>query len=130
MTYAMTLDNSWELMTEDEMYDVNGGGSLNISISKEFIVGAAQAIATGGTAAALAYLYPTLTVNIAIWLLVSTSLGPVAMGIMASFAAGAVVALGSYIVGEAAKYLAGKAYDAVFTVASGFFVPNITLKLI
>ena len=24
MTYAMTLDNSWELMTEDEMY----GGSL------------------------------------------------------------------------------------------------------
>jgi len=25
MTYAMTLDNSWELMTEDEMYDVNGG---------------------------------------------------------------------------------------------------------
>jgi len=32
MTYAMTLDNSWELMTEDEMYDVNGGflgGVLN-----------------------------------------------------------------------------------------------------
>ena len=28
MTYAMTLDNSWELMTEDEMYDVNGGGSI------------------------------------------------------------------------------------------------------
>ncbi|MDY0278596.1 MAG: hypothetical protein RBQ97_10995 [Acholeplasma sp.] len=26
MTYAMTLDNAWELMTEDEMYDVNGGG--------------------------------------------------------------------------------------------------------
>lgn len=25
MTYAMTLDNSWELMSEDEMYDVNGG---------------------------------------------------------------------------------------------------------
>ena len=25
MTYAMTLDNSWELMTEEEMYDVNGG---------------------------------------------------------------------------------------------------------
>ena len=25
MTYAMTLDNAWELMTEDEMYDVNGG---------------------------------------------------------------------------------------------------------
>jgi hypothetical protein len=25
MTYAMTLDNSWELMSEEEMYDVNGG---------------------------------------------------------------------------------------------------------
>jgi len=25
MTYAMTLDNSWEIMSEDEMYDVNGG---------------------------------------------------------------------------------------------------------
>ena len=23
----MTLDNSWELMTEDEMYDVNGGSA-------------------------------------------------------------------------------------------------------
>lgn len=28
MTYLMTLDNSWELMTEDELYDVNGGGNL------------------------------------------------------------------------------------------------------
>jgi len=28
MTYAMTLDNSWEIMSEDEMYDVNGGLSL------------------------------------------------------------------------------------------------------
>ena len=26
MTYAMTLDNSWEMMSEEEMYDVNGGG--------------------------------------------------------------------------------------------------------
>ena len=25
MTYAITLDNSWEMMSEDEMYDVNGG---------------------------------------------------------------------------------------------------------
>lgn len=25
MTYAMTLDNSWEIMDEEEMYDVNGG---------------------------------------------------------------------------------------------------------
>ena len=25
MTYAMTLDHSWEIMSEEEMYDVNGG---------------------------------------------------------------------------------------------------------
>lgn len=28
MTYAMTLDNSWEIMDENEMYDVNGGKYL------------------------------------------------------------------------------------------------------
>ena len=28
MTYAMTLDNSWEIMNDEEMYDVNGGGSI------------------------------------------------------------------------------------------------------
>jgi hypothetical protein len=41
MTYAMTLDNSWELMTEDEMYDVNGGG-VTFSTTKVFgiIIGA------------------------------------------------------------------------------------------
>ncbi len=27
MTYAMTLDNSWEIMCEEEMYDINGGTS-------------------------------------------------------------------------------------------------------
>lgn len=25
MSYTMILDNSWELMSEEEMYDVNGG---------------------------------------------------------------------------------------------------------
>lgn len=30
MTYAMTLDNSWEIMSEDEMYDVNGGETVMI----------------------------------------------------------------------------------------------------
>lgn len=29
MTYAMTLDNSWKLMSEEEMYDVNGGISFD-----------------------------------------------------------------------------------------------------
>ncbi len=26
MTYALTFDNSWAVMSEDEMHDVNGGG--------------------------------------------------------------------------------------------------------
>jgi hypothetical protein len=52
------------------------------------------------------------------------------MGIIASFASGAVVALEPCTVSEAAKYLAAKAYDGVFIVASSFLVPNITLKLI
>ena len=34
MTYAMTLDNSWELMSEEEMYDVNGGGLFDKAINK------------------------------------------------------------------------------------------------
>lgn len=33
MTYAMTLDNSWELMNEEEMYDVNGGGLFASGVS-------------------------------------------------------------------------------------------------
>ncbi|MDY0144342.1 MAG: hypothetical protein RBR97_20870 [Bacteroidales bacterium] len=36
MTYAMTLDNLWELMSEEEMYDVNGGA---VYISNSTLVG-------------------------------------------------------------------------------------------
>ena len=129
MTYAMTLDNSWELMSEDEMYDVNGGGAITISISRDLIVNVAGVLFTGGTAAAMAFLAPKIALAVGFWLLVSTSLGPIAMGIIATFAAGATVALASYIVGEAAKHLVGQAYDAVFTVASGILIPNIALRL-
>jgi hypothetical protein len=31
MTYGMTLDNSWEIMSEEEMYDVNGGVTISNS---------------------------------------------------------------------------------------------------
>jgi len=34
MTYAMTLDNSWEIMNEEEMYDVNGGGWYSDKVAK------------------------------------------------------------------------------------------------
>jgi len=34
MTYGLTLDNSWELMSEEEMYDVNGGGIFDWSSDK------------------------------------------------------------------------------------------------
>lgn len=64
MTYAMTLDNSWELMSEDEMYDVNGGitfGSNYIYFTYNDLAATVGAVAMGyGTfysAASLAALF-------------------------------------------------------------------------
>ncbi len=37
MTLAMALDNSFEIMNEDEMYDVNGGAWVSIVLSKDFV---------------------------------------------------------------------------------------------
>jgi len=51
MTYAMTLDNSWEMMSEDEMYDVNGG----LSIWAKAAISAAIVAAGAGLIVALAY---------------------------------------------------------------------------
>jgi len=45
MTYAMTLDNSWEVMNEEEMYDVNGG---NAAMFVKNIVGLAAMFAALG----------------------------------------------------------------------------------
>jgi hypothetical protein len=42
MTYAMTLDNSWNIMSEEEMYDVNGGVSF---WTKTAIIASAIAVA-------------------------------------------------------------------------------------
>ena len=39
MTYTMTFDNSWELMSEDEMYDVNGGLYLDQSTVDSLLMG-------------------------------------------------------------------------------------------
>ena len=33
MTYAMTLDHSWEIMSEEEMYDVNGGNASDLALN-------------------------------------------------------------------------------------------------
>ncbi len=130
MTYAMTLDNSWELMSEEEMYEVNGGGQINIIISRDVIMDVAGIMAGGGTTAVVGmFLAPKITLAVGMWLLVSTSLGPVGMAAISVFAAGAVTALIGYIASQAARYLAGHAYDAVFTVASGILIPNVNLRL-
>jgi len=84
MTYAMTLDNSWELMSEDEMYDVNGGiqiGSNYVYFSYNDIV-----IAVGTAAGSLssfqlallfiantAWLNKIVGVGTAIWGLIGIS---------------------------------------------------------
>lgn len=52
MTYAMTLDNSWEIMNEEEMYDVNGGGTTEIVVT--FLTDAAFKAAIGLGAVAFA----------------------------------------------------------------------------
>jgi len=77
MTYAMTLDNSWELMTEEEMYDVNGGwttytgasawveitnmianivgwGGLSVALVKTMLAGAVTAASVVGALVAFA----------------------------------------------------------------------------
>ncbi|AUD65591.1 hypothetical protein BK011_07755 [Tenericutes bacterium MZ-XQ] len=57
MTYAMTLDNSWELMTEDEMYDVNGGGTVDLLyISYNDLVGLLGAAMMSGMTVTYAYM--------------------------------------------------------------------------
>jgi len=83
----------------------------------------------GTTAAIGFFLDPKIALAVGMWLLVSTSLGPVGMTAISNFAAGAVTALTGYIATQAARYLAGQAYDAVFTVASGILIPNFTLRL-
>ena len=53
MTYAMTLDNSWEMMSEDEMYDVNGGSasSWDFHFTNESVVALFGAAASLGIVA-------------------------------------------------------------------------------
>ncbi|NLK12912.1 MAG: hypothetical protein GX312_04875 [Candidatus Phytoplasma sp.] len=59
MTYAMTLDNSWELMSEDEMYEVNGGMTVSELaliidvglITASFVIGAVSIAQSSWTAA-------------------------------------------------------------------------------
>ena len=50
MTYAMTLDHSWEIMSEDEMHDVNGGNwyldnsQVRSLVAGVFVSGASLAV--------------------------------------------------------------------------------------
>ena len=44
MRYAMTFDNSREIMTEDEMHDVNGGGTLRIGFGVMLTPGLAASL--------------------------------------------------------------------------------------
>jgi hypothetical protein len=45
----MTLDNSWEIMNEEEMYDVNGGGTVTIKIVLSEVVLEGMLSAAGST---------------------------------------------------------------------------------
>lgn len=52
MTYAMTLDNSWELMSDEEMYEVNGGA---VYISNSTLVGMFSWLASFSVTTIVAY---------------------------------------------------------------------------
>ena len=52
MTYGLTLDNSWELMSEEEMYDVNGGA---VYIPNSTLVGMFSWLASFSVTTIVAY---------------------------------------------------------------------------
>jgi hypothetical protein len=129
MTYAMTLDNSWELMTEDEMYDVNGGGRITITLAKNFVMGTAALIFGAGVPAALAAIAPTLVPQMAAWIAAAVPFGPPAVLAMTGFATAAIYAIITAISGFYGAWLGGALFDIVIDVASGFFIPNINLTV-
>ncbi|MBV1708987.1 MAG: hypothetical protein KMY54_03930 [Erysipelothrix sp.] len=54
MTYAMTLDHSWEIMSEEEMYDVNGGFYMNSGAVQATVMHLASGSPISATAIATA----------------------------------------------------------------------------
>ncbi|MCU0104453.1 hypothetical protein N7603_02130 [Acholeplasma vituli] len=125
MTYAMTLDNSWELMTEDEMYDVNGGGTiaLSIRISAETIGAAVGA----GIGVYVGYLVGVLAVKLG---LIASTTGPGAILIMAI--SGVTLTLIGAAIANAIEDAVRNGQNTAtvrYTLASGFLVPNWTIPI-
>jgi len=109
----MTIENSWEFMSEEEMYDVNGGATvgiyLDITLSLGFVVGVLAGSITS-----------TMIVTSLIMSAVAATAvgGPAAIGIGTTLAGvvGAILArsITAYIVntigGSAARELAYEAF--------------------
>jgi len=112
MTYAMTLDNSWELMTEDEMYDVNGGST------QTYVGGAAVKEITN------------MLANVAGWATLAFKFGAFLLGGTLTFATGvgAIVAFASAM--GLAWSLALTAINAITTImAIGFYFSDGGFKV-
>ena len=92
MTYAMTLDHSWEIMSEEEMYDVNGGDSLNFArnvygMLEMLAISQANRTAWGipgiATLATWSYWYAAMTFPIALGKIAAFTGNPIVIGIAA-----------------------------------------------
>lgn len=111
MTYAMTLDNSWAIMNEEEMYDVNGGWDMYISHSKiKGILG--DVITNYGPINAAMIAGGSTTLFAMVWASMKTYSGLVALGAIPVWGQIAVAAIGLIslaVVGTLlGAYLAGK----------------------
>jgi len=116
MTYAMTLDNSWEIMTEEEMYDVNGGGTLTIGFGVMLTPGLVAGLLSG-----------TVTRAVVGSIIAKSSIGGLiglAIGAASSLLASILIqALTNKIIDS----LGDVPYYQMFyvnTSLKGFFVPN------
>jgi len=116
MTYAMTLDNSWELMSEEEMYNVNGGYYIANSAINTLVAFASGAALT--TAGRVGYIkLGTAFASMFVWGFGIPAIGP----LLAVYVAGNTVHFGAklaivgsaFSIGSFAGILIKTIYDGI-----------------
>ena len=116
MTYAMTLDNSWKMMSEEEMYDVNGGGTLTVGFGVMLTPGLVSGLLAG-----------TVTKAVVASIIATSSIGgPIGWAIGAASGLLASVLIQA-LTNKVIDSLGNVPYYQMFYVThelSGFLVPN------
>lgn len=110
--YSLALDNSWLVMNEDEMYEVNGGGSITITLT-EFTRKQIQ-------------IWGYVTAVGVITTIVASLCGLTGIGLaIAPIVAAGVTGLVTSVLAE--KYVVG---SKTYTLATGWLLPNLHLGTI